>query len=353
MAVDTSEIWVLNPFSPLQDNTVLKITEEHEIKRIDALGGSFYGIQLDYVPASKQLPDEYKDSPTDDLKTQILTTPGGTQLVEVGRTQNPSVNQYRVDYDNYVYGTGQLIANAQSTGLIEFNASREGDSVTVTYWSSGLTVKPQSFVNFLQGTTVPGPGGFGVLNDFTVGGNILVEGDVSIQGDLILETGSNAYLPSIKGGSAFDGVLDMLDHQIINLKDAEQNDEAVNLGQLQDAKTDVSQIKIYLGDPGSFAPAGTPIRLAWIEGILTGGSPEASVFIDLTSIFGEDQILTVQMVAHNSITGRWNYPDAYNEATLSVRDDSTQRSFDSRWQETGGIRDYTNQPIRFLVHYKP
>lgn len=174
------------------------LTEEHTVQYHVEFNA--YGIILDEVPQ--------QNSPS---------TTGIAGYTEVPRLTPPSSGQFRVDYQ---------ALNHYGMAFVEFNASENGEVVTVEYKGLGSTVKGEYQLNQLtrvnenlevgETLTVEGESEFqaGVVvsGSLTVegsGNNVIIENDLSIGGgiesDSLGITGNAVVVGSITAGGAISG----------------------------------------------------------------------------------------------------------------------------------------------------
>lgn len=179
--MSSDDIHYLDPFNQTADLSIEVIEEEYTIRRYSRLGANWYGIQLKSPPAYKNLTSESKRI------IAIKSDDPGYEYTEVSFTSAPSTSQYRVDYDNRNPSDGSVLGDYTTTGLVQFNATEEGQLVKISYWSTGLGVFSTNLAAFLADEVIPG--------DLGVSGKLGIAGlGSSVWGSdfLVFETGLGA-----------------------------------------------------------------------------------------------------------------------------------------------------------------
>ena len=131
-----TDIHNFDPFNPINDLSTEVDYGEYTVVKYTNLGSSWYGIQLLNPPAYKQLTSPVSPDATRRIKVVKDDDPAYIYN-EVSFTTAPSTNQFRADYYNRDIGTGEILPNYWSTGLIQFNSTELGQVVRVSYWRRG------------------------------------------------------------------------------------------------------------------------------------------------------------------------------------------------------------------------
>jgi hypothetical protein len=191
--MSSQDIWVVDPFKQNQDNSkLIDPYEVYTVQQYTVFGSNWYGIQLKGAPVSKFLPSEVNPGPTPRKVRIVKDDDPGFIYDEVARTTVPGSINFRVDYDNRL-PDGSLLQNYQTTGLIQFSETELGQVVRVNYYSSGLSLLPQNYADFLTDGIIPGS--LTIQDDLTVGGKLhasafethinLASGETVLEGDFV------------------------------------------------------------------------------------------------------------------------------------------------------------------------
>jgi len=225
--------WRRQPFTG--DVYPVALSEVHTVRFFDDWNS--YGIQLDE--------SIYLENPSSVSIVENVT--GGTVFTEIPRTSSPSAGQFRVDYEAQTY-TG--------TSRIQFNPSDNGTVVLVEYKGLGILNKIENYVGFLVGEDIS-------CNSVTTDEDITANGNLVV-GDGSTGSGDVTITGVFTGNTTNPLEIDPNANTIKNLADGVAPSDAATVGQVQ-AEVDLGTT-IQVGATGTHAPAGTPVRIAWLEG---------------------------------------------------------------------------------------